>query len=297
MVLFPSKNNYAARSRLGVTNKKSLRYFVLLVLGIGLDLRLGVEQQPIILATAWQSQSQAIVSSSSSSSSSSSLSSLQDPSSSSMSSDLFYQFSPPSTFVNEPLPGPSLSSPMVPQQQQRRRRQLHKDVVVIGGGLAGLSTALYLTQIDPTRRITIIDRNNDHNNNNDNNDSSSSSSSSKNKNNIPGNMASMAAAGMLAPHSERLPKGDYLDLCLASKRMYIDFVALVEGMAYDSGPEGYKYLWKDDNNNDSTLLEPWNIGYVASGGFLDNVATWMPDHNDDDEEEEDRDDENNNPNK
>jgi len=220
-----------------------------------------------------------------------------------MSSDLFYQFSPPSTFVNEPLPGPSLSSPMVPQQQQRRRRQLHKDVVVIGGGLAGLSTALYLTQIDPTRRITIIDRNNDHNNNNDNNDSSSSSSSSKNKNNIPGNMASMAAAGMLAPHSERLPKGDYLDLCLASKRMYIDFVALVEGMAYDSGPEGYKYLWKDDNNNDSTLLEPWNIGYVASGGFLapafagDNVATWMPDHNDDDEEEEDRDDENNNPNK
>jgi len=150
-------------------------------------------------------------------------------------------------------------------------------VVIIGGGLAGLSTALYLTQIDPERRITIIDRNPD--------DTTADA----------GNMASMAAAGMLAPHSERLPKGDYLDLCLASKRMYADFVALVEGMAHDSGPEGHKYLYNDDSE-----LEPWNIGYVASGGFLapafagDNVATWAPPEDNDDDDDNDNDNDNDN---
>ena len=153
----------------------------------------------------------------------------------------------------------------------RRRGELHKDVVIIGGGLAGLSTALYLTQIDPERRITILDKNED----------------------IPdqtadaGNQASMAAAGMLAPNSERLPKGDYRDLCLDSKRMYSDFTALVESMAQESGPDGHKYLWKDE----SCPLEPWNIGYAASGGFLapafagDNVATWAPPEDEEDETE------------
>jgi len=150
---------------------------------------------------------------------------------------------------------------MVPSMPPRRG-QLHKDVVIIGGGLAGLSTALYLTQIDPERRITILDKNED------------------GAEAEAGNQASMAAAGMLAPNSERLPKGDYRDLCLASKRMYTDFVALVEGMAQESGPEGHKHLWKESDK--SVSLEPWNIGYVASGGFLapafagDTVATWAP---------------------
>ncbi|OEU13197.1 DAO-domain-containing protein [Fragilariopsis cylindrus CCMP1102] len=195
------------------------------------------------------------------------------PASPSMNSGISYQ-SPPSSSAS--FHGPSSSSPIIPQQP--RRRQLHKDVVIVGGGLAGLSTALYLTQIDPKRRITIIDRNND-----TNNDSTATGGAN------PGNMASMAAAGMLAPHSERLPKGDYLDLCLASKRMYGDFVALVEGMAYDAGADGHKYLMNDNDGDNS--LEPWNIGYVASGGFLapafagDNVATWMPDHDNDDDNE------------
>jgi glycine/D-amino acid oxidase-like deaminating enzyme len=275
-----------------------LMYMMLLGLGM---MGLGLEQLTPVGVNAWQSPSttirtlkvrNTILSMSSSSSSSLSSFSSQDPdpsikastpASSSMNSGISYQSSPPSS-----LPGrPSSSSPIVPQQP--RRRQLHKDVVIVGGGLAGLSTALYLTQIDPKRRITIIDRNND-----TTNDSSAIGGAN------PGNMASMAAAGMLAPHSERLPKGDYLDLCLASKRMYGDFVALVEGMAYDSGPDGHKYLWNDNDGDNS--LEPWNIGYVASGGFLapafagDNVATWMPDHDNDDDDDDDDNNENENNN-
>ena len=264
----------------------------MMLLGLGL-MGLGFEQLMPIGVNAWQQSSpttirtltstpsavrNTILSMSSSSSLSSFSSQDPDPSmkslipaSSSMNSGISYQSPPSSTS----FPGPSSSSPIIPQQP--RRRQLHKDVVIVGGGLAGLSTALYLTQIDPKRRITIIDRNND-----TNNDSTATGGAN------PGNMASMAAAGMLAPHSERLPKGDYLDLCLASKRMYGDFVALVEGMAYDAGPDGHKYLLNDNDGDNS--LEPWNIGYVASGGFFapafagDNVATWMPDHDNDDDD-------------
>ena len=53
-------------------------------------------------------------------------------------------------------------------------------------------------------------------------------------------------------------------------------------LAQESGPDGHKYLLKDDKSS----LEPWNIGYVASGGFLapafagDNVATWSPPEDD-----------------
>ncbi|KAG7364070.1 glycine oxidase [Nitzschia inconspicua] len=183
---------------------------------------------------------------------------------------------------------PSTTSPRQSQEdistsilfkQQRRPRQLNKDVVIVGGGLSGLSTALYLSQMDPDRHITILERN----------DISDA-----------GNMASLAAAGMLAPHSERLPKGDYLDLCMASRRMFSDFVAMVESLAQEAGPEGAEYL-KDpqhqttqedrrkttDGSPGNTSMEPWNVGYLASGGFLapafagDNVATWAPPESDD----------------
>jgi glycine/D-amino acid oxidase-like deaminating enzyme len=176
-------------------------------------------------------------------------------------------------------------SPLATQYQYgRKSNALRKDVVIIGGGLAGLSTALYLTQIDPDRHICIVERR----------PPSSTTSSVSDPSNRPSNVASMAAAGMLAPHSERLPKGDYLSLCLESKRMYVDFVSMVETLAKEAGPEGEQYLWLDDENDGtaskSNALEAWNIGYSASGGFLapafagDSVATWAPPQGDDDDE-------------
>ena len=82
-----------------------------------------------------------------------------------------------------------------------------KDILIIGGSLAGLSIALELATIegaDRPRHITVLD--------------------AQDPTNHRGltefgktNVASMAAAGMLAPMSERLPSGPLLDLCLKSR--------------------------------------------------------------------------------
>ena len=131
-------------------------------------------------------------------------------------------------------------------------RVQENDVVIIGGGLAGLSTALYLSEVDSTRQITILERE----------DCSQTKTA----------VASFAAAGMLAPQSERLPSGPLLDLCIASRRLYPEFVELVETKAASSGEQGKKYLTYGDGT----------VGYLASGGFLapafagDTVATWAP---------------------
>ena len=124
---------------------------------------------------------------------------------------------------------------------RRRRRQLNKDVVIIGGGLAGLSAAMYLSQIDPDRHITILDK-----------------EDILRQEGTKTAVSSFAAAGMLAPQSERLPKGRYLDLCMESKRMFPDFADLVECMAQEAGEEGEPYLTEDpsDSNN------KWNLGIL-----------------------------------
>ncbi|KAL7575130.1 hypothetical protein ACA910_000496 [Epithemia clementina (nom. ined.)] len=151
----------------------------------------------------------------------------------------------------------------------------HRDIVIVGGGLAGLSIALYLTQLDPRRHVTILDRE----------DQQSTRAPKGGPAAAFTTVSSWAAAGMLAPHAERLPQGPLLTLCEESRQMYPDFVNLVETLAQQSGEEGFKFL-KDniDNNSKSSKgnLEPWQVGYIATGGFLapafagDSVATWAP---------------------
>lgn len=86
------------------------------------------------------------------------------------------------------------------------------DVLVIGGGLAGLSTALELSLRGA--KVMVLNR-----------DSKES--------------ASMAAGGMLAPQAERLGPSAYLDLCLQSRSMYADWVTELEKIAGPSFSTGF----------------------------------------------------------
>ncbi len=136
-----------------------------------------------------------------------------------------------------------------------------KDIVIIGAGLAGLSAALHIS-LNSNRQVTIIEKEDPF------------------KQMDKTTAGSFAAAGMLAPQSERLPSGPLLDLCLESRDMYTDFVQTIESITANCGNEALKHLWV--KNVDGCDLEPWELGYSATGGFLapafagDSVATWSP---------------------
>jgi len=173
-----------------------------------------------------------------------------------------------------------------------------RDVIIIGGGLAGLSIALRIATTS-SRHVTIVERERPRT-------STTSGSNSNNENNGPTTAGSFAAAGMLAPQSERLPAGPLLEICLESRGMYGEWIKGVErGAKEASGDdmmmrgEGYKYLWQGgDNDNGNTIImmngnnngnkkrmEPWETGFHCTGGFLapafagDAVATWSPQPN------------------
>jgi len=161
---------------------------------------------------------------------------------------------------------------IVKSNLKSQKNYIHKDVIVIGGGLAGLSIALNIAESDCNRQVTIIEKH-----------------TLKSQYEKSNNSGSFAAAGMLAPQSERLPSGPLLDICLQSRRMYTDFVQQVEDLARKSGKEGKEYLWKEehpagkvDETNEINKMEPWEVGFQATGGFLapafagDSVATWAP---------------------
>jgi glycine oxidase len=92
------------------------------------------------------------------------------------------------------------------------------DVLIVGGGIIGTSIALRLAQAG--LRVTVLDRGE------------------------PGAGASSAAAGMLAPHGERVEPPAFADLCLASRNRYPRFAAEIEELS--GQPVGYR--------NDGTLL-------------------------------------------
>jgi hypothetical protein len=144
----------------------------------------------------------------------------------------------------------------------RFQNVISKDIVIVGSGLAGLSAALHIVT-NSDRQVTILDK---------------EDPMEQLKKTTAG---SFAAAGMLAPHSERLPSGPLLDLCLESREMYTDFVQLIESITKNCSSESSKYLWNSSEGRNSGI-EPWEVGYAATGGFLapafagDSVATWSP---------------------
>ena len=146
--------------------------------------------------------------------------------------------------------------------KHRFQNVINKDIVIVGGGLAGLSAALHIVT-NSDRQVTILDK---------------EDPMEQMKKTTAG---SFAAAGMLAPHSERLPSGPLLDLCLESREMYTDFVQLIESITKNCSLEASKYLWNSSKDK-SNGVEPWEVGYAATGGFLapafagDSVATWSP---------------------
>ncbi|RMA96993.1 glycine oxidase ThiO [Hydrogenothermus marinus] len=84
-------------------------------------------------------------------------------------------------------------------------------VVIIGGGVIGLSIARALIKLDI--KVSLIEKNR------------------------VGRSASWVAGGMLAPQSEGLKEGSFLDFCLESRNLYKDFV---EKLEKDTGIEtGY----------------------------------------------------------
>jgi glycine oxidase len=120
---------------------------------------------------------------------------------------------------------------------------LKRDVLVVGGGLAGLSVALELAQRG--RQVTVLSR-----------DESEA--------------ASRAAGGMIAPQAERLESGPYLDLCLSSRSMYSEWVQRLESLASIRPSDSAAAPSKPDT------------GFWSSGGFLspafegDEVHRWTP---------------------
>lgn len=77
------------------------------------------------------------------------------------------------------------------------------DILIIGGGIIGLAIAVELKLKQRSLQITVLSRDFQQ-------------------------AASHAAAGMLAPHAEQIPPGPLLDLCLASRWCYPDWIGKLE---------------------------------------------------------------------
>ena len=82
--------------------------------------------------------------------------------------------------------------------------QFGSEIIVIGGGVIGLATAIELRL--QGAQVSILSK-----------DSKGA--------------AGYAAAGMLAPQAEQMPTGAMLDLCLASRDLYPEWVSQIESIS------------------------------------------------------------------
>ena len=82
--------------------------------------------------------------------------------------------------------------------------QSDREIIIIGGGVIGLAISIELRLLGA--KVTILSR-----------DFKSA--------------AGHAAAGMLAPQAERIPTGSILDLCLASRDLYPEWVRKIEAIS------------------------------------------------------------------
>ena len=129
---------------------------------------------------------------------------------------------------------PQRRSPKLQMSTARLHQLSSESVVIIGGGIIGLSTALEVKRRRPSASVAVISRSGDES-------------------------ASMAAGGMLAPQAERLAEGALLDLCLASRSMYPEFVQRVEAGSGSTGGCGYD-----------------SAGVLAPAWSGDAVHRWRP---------------------
>ncbi len=88
------------------------------------------------------------------------------------------------------------------------RQASSPDAIVIGGGIIGLSIALRLAEAK--LRVLVLDRQE------------------------PGQEASRAAAGMLAPQGEMVTPEPFFQMAMASHRLYPDFVSELEQLTNDA---------------------------------------------------------------
>lgn len=113
------------------------------------------------------------------------------------------------------------------------------DTVVIGGGVIGCSIAWRLAQAG--QRVALLERNS------------------------PGQEASWAAGGMLAPLAEADRADDFFHLCVASRALYAEFaneLRAASGLDIEYRTEGTLYLALNDEDEEE-LEQRWQWQHAA----------------------------------